>query len=85
MGLEALEEDRDEPAEWEPPLDIETAWAAWCLLRGTGWNIPLVEGGLFDQPDGLMADVAIIEWLSGLLEPEIRRTYRPGRRIGGSL
>ena len=68
---EAKEPDREEPGDWEPPLDIESAWAAWTLLTSTGWKHLLAEGGLLDQPEQLFQDVATIEWLSGLIEPMI--------------
>jgi hypothetical protein len=51
------------------------------LLKATGWKHLLVEGGLLQQPEALMEDVATIEWLSGIIEPMIAETYSPERTV----
>lgn len=57
--------------DWEPPRDLERAWVAWTLLESTGWRYLLTPGGLLDQPDALMSDVAIIAWLSSIVEKHV--------------
>ena len=57
--------------DWEPPGDLERAWAAWTLLESTGWRHLLMPGGLLDQPEALMGDVAIIAWLSSIVEKHV--------------
>ena len=75
--MKALEPDREEPEDWSPPRDMDTAWAVWTLLESTGWRHLLVDGGLLDQPESLMEDVAVIAWLSGIVAPEIERQHKP--------
>lgn len=65
---EALKGAREEPDDWDTPKDLEMAWGTWTLLEATGWrHLPFV-GGLLDQPDVLMTDLATISWLSAIVE-----------------
>lgn len=54
--------------DWEPPTNLDAAWTAWALLESTGWRHLLDPGGLLDQPEELMSDVALIAWLSSVVE-----------------
>lgn len=65
----------EEPDDWDPPTDPETAWTLWTLLRSIEWKHLPSEGGLLDQDEQLMSDIATIEWLSGLIEPMIKARY----------
>lgn len=67
-----MSDDREEPEQWEPPLDLETAWSVWTLLKSMGWEFLPKEGGVLDQPEQLMQDVAKVEWLSSIIEPIVR-------------
>lgn len=80
-ALEAAEDDREEPKEWEPPKDLNKAWSVWMLLSSTGWRHLLEEGGLLDQPESLMDDVAIVEWLSGIVEPLAKTGHKRRRGL----
>jgi hypothetical protein len=57
--------------DWEPPRDLERAWAVWSLLESTGWRFLMAPGGLLDQPEALMGDVAVIAWLSSIVERHV--------------
>jgi hypothetical protein len=58
--------------DWTPPRDLEKAWTVWTLLESTGWRHLPMPGGLLDQPDALMSDVAIIAWLSAIVEKHVK-------------
>lgn len=59
--------------DWTSPRNLEAAWSAWTLLESTGWRHLLDPGGLLDQPEGLMCDVALIAWLSSVVEKWISK------------
>ena len=40
------------------------------LLESTGWKHLPYSGGLLDQPDRLMENVATIAWLSNILDKQ---------------
>lgn len=67
----AREGDREEPDDWDPPVDLEHSWKVWTLLESTGWRHLPVEGGLLDQPELLLEDLAVISWLSSIVEEQI--------------
>lgn len=75
MSLDAQEPDQEEPEDWDPPINLETAWSVWTLLRSTGWKHLPNDGGLLQQDELLMRDVAIIEWLSSMVEPFVKENY----------
>jgi hypothetical protein len=58
---------------------MDVAWAVWCLQTSTGWKHQLEDGGLLDQPEALTHDIAIIEWLSSIVGPEVERLYEVKR------
>ena len=63
----------------------ELSWRIWCLVEAHGWEKLPFDGGLLDQPDWLMEDLATISWRKKIIEDMVkaRGSTQTGRFIGG--
>lgn len=52
--------------------DASLSWQVFCWMEALGWKFLPQEGGLLDQPEGLMDDLAQWVRLRGIVEWQIK-------------
>jgi len=59
--------------------DAALSWQVFCWMEAMGWKFLPKEGGMLDQPEGLMEDLAQWVRLKGIVERQIKSPGGTGR------